>query len=109
MADNARDFRGSIWRADRDKKKISNQYYEDRDLILNANKEYSKNKCVTMDKVLGYDHYYILKGGKNLDTDPGEFVVEDTSRNKLSTAFKKYSKNKKVNKVLLTTFGRHVA
>ena len=43
-------------------------------------------------------------------TDNGELVVnEDASKGQLTSAFKKFSKNKKSSKVLLTNFGAAVA
>lgn len=102
MADNSRDYRGAIWRC-------SDRMTYDED-YKKANKEYLKNKCVTRSNVLGYDHYYIVKGGKNLSTFEGEFEVSsDASKGQLSSAFRKFSKGKKLNKVLMTNFGRHVA
>ena len=73
------------------------------------NREYSKNKCVTFNNSLGYNELYILKSQRiAIDTD--EFAVaEDASKGQLTTAFKKFSKAKKLNKTLLTNFGKVVA
>jgi hypothetical protein len=75
-----------------------------------ARKEYTKNKCVTVEGYGGYNTYYLVKGNKNLDTDADEFDVnEDATKGQIGTAFKKYSKSKKLNKVLMTKFGAAVA
>ena len=75
-----------------------------------ASKEYRKNKCVVKKDVLGYTEFYLVKGGNNLSAEEDEFgVSSDQTKNQMATAFKKYSKSKKQNKVLMTTFGRIVA
>lgn len=75
-----------------------------------ANKEYRKNKCVVRKSALGYDEFYLIKGGNNLAVEDDEFAVtSDQTKNQMANAFKKYSKSKKQNKVLMTTFGRIVA
>lgn len=75
-----------------------------------ANKEYRKNKCVVRKDALGYKEFYLIKGGNKLSTENDEFgVTSDQTKNQMANAFKKYSKSKKQNKVLMTTFGRIVA
>jgi hypothetical protein len=75
-----------------------------------AQKEYRKNKCVVRTNALGYNEFYLIKGGNQLATDDDEFDVNsDQTRGQMASAFKKYSKSKKLNKVLMTTFGRAVA
>ena len=75
-----------------------------------AQKEYRKNKCVVRTNALGYNEFYLIKGGNQLATDDDEFDVNsDQTRGQMASAFKKYSKSKKQNKVLMTTFGRAVA
>ena len=75
-----------------------------------AQKEYRKNKCVVKTNALGYNEFYLIKGGDNLETsDDGFEVTSDHTRGQMAAAFKKYSKSKKQNKVLMTTFGRAVA
>ena len=75
-----------------------------------ANKEYRKNKVVVRKDALGYKEFYLIKGGNKLSTENDEFgVTADQTKNQMANAFKKYSKSKKQNKVLMTTFGRIVA
>ena len=75
-----------------------------------AQKEYRKNKVVVRKECLGYNEFYLVKGGNNLSTEDDDFeVYSDQTRGQMATAFKKYSKSKKQNKVLMTTFGRAVA
>lgn len=72
--------------------------------------QYRKNKCVTFNDVLGYSEYYLVKGGKNLDTTEDEFSTDEgASQASIRNAFKKYAKSKKLNKVLMTKFGKAVA
>ena len=73
------------------------------------NQEYGKKKCVTLSDVLGYSQLYVLKG-KQLETDVEEFTpADDASKGQITQAFKKFSKSKKLNKTLLTNFGKAVA
>jgi hypothetical protein len=71
-------------------------------------KEYKKNKCVEMNNVFGYNTYYFVKGGnKALDTSDDEF--NPTTTKSIGNDFKKYSKSKKTNKVLMQKIGAQVA
>ncbi len=75
-------------------------------------KEYTKNKCVHKEDAFGYDNYYLLKGGQTLSAQNEEFdekVTEDMSDAQIRTAFRKFSKGKKTNKVLMTSIGQAVA
>ena len=72
------------------------------------NKEYNKNKCVEFNSVYGYNKYYLVKGTKNaLNTENDEFNPETTKA--IGKDFKKYSKSKKTNKVLMQKIGSAVA
>lgn len=81
----------------------------DRDqVIAQINKEYNKNKCVEFDNVYGYNKYYLLKGKSNaLNTESDEFNPETAKA--IGKDFKKYSKSKKINKVLMQKIGSAVA
>ena len=116
MADDNRHFYNRIQSAVKDSSTntfidyYSNEWTE---LKKEANTEYRKNKCVIRENVLGYNEYYIIKGGSQL-TAQGEDAMEGMSSQNNSTAqirnaFKKQSKSKKTNKVLLTRFGKAVA
>ena len=76
------------------------------------NKEYRKNKCISFKDALGYDEFYLVKGGSKFSADTSEEdfdIKEEASNAQIRTAFKKFSKNKKLNKVLMTNFGKAVA
>ena len=61
-----------------------------------------------MNDVYGYNTYYFVKGGKNaLDTTDDEF--NPTTTKSIGNDFKKYSKSKKTNKVLMQKIGAAVA
>lgn len=84
----------------------------DTDFRKACTKEYTKNKCVHRENAFGYDNYYLLKGGKTLSAQNDDFdakVTEDMSDAQIRTAFKKFSKGKKTNKVLMTSIGKAVA
>jgi len=84
------------------------EYWLDDELQKEYNKEFNKKRCVTL-KGLGYKELYILKS-KNLSVETTDFnPAEEASKGQLTTAFKKFSKSKKLNKTLLTNFGKIVA
>ena len=63
-----------------------------------------------MKDTLGYDELYLVKGGAKLSATNEEFEVsEEASNAQIRNAFKKFSKNKKLNKVLMTSLGKAVA
>ena len=75
-------------------------------------KEFRQNRCVIMNKTLGYDQYYILRDGKNLETAGDETfssLTADDSKVKVASEFRKFSKSKKTNKVLMVSIGKAVA
>ena len=73
-------------------------------------KEYRANRCVSIKDCMGYNEYYVLKGGSDMSTDIEEFDIGvGETKNKLATAFKKFSHSKKQSKVLMTKFGKAVA
>ena len=83
---------------------------EYREFYKDAQKQYRQNKCFISNSVEGYDEYYVLKDGNNLQTKEEEFAPDaDATKGQITAAFKKHSKSKKNNKVLLTNFGRAVA
>ena len=80
------------------------------ELKSKMNKEYRSNRCVSIKKCMGYNEFYILKGGSSMSTDIEEFDIDvGETKNKLATAFKKFSHSKKQSKVLMTKFGKAVA
>lgn len=73
-------------------------------------KEYRNNKCVHIENIYGYNDYYMVKAGKALSAQSEDFEVDtDASKNQIGTAFRKHAKGKKLNKVLMTKFGKAVA
>ena len=81
-----------------------------REFYQNAAKEYRKNKCFTSNALKGYDEFYVIKGGTVLETAAADFDPDaGATKGQITAAFKRHSKSKKNNKVLLTNFGRIVA
>ena len=103
LADNSHNFKYKIQDCDKE------AYFGDD--FKKYNREYQKNKCVTFKDALGYDELYIVKSWKNaLNTDAVDFDPDtDASKGQLTSQFKKFSKSKKLNKTLLTNFGKVVA
>ena len=112
LAEDSRMFHNRIAMGHTDDNYID--YYSDEyaSIKTEANKEYRKNKCVIQKDVLGYNEYYVIKTGKGLTTEADEKMddlSDDATKNQIRNAFKKDSKSKKVNKVLLTSLGKAVA
>ena len=107
IADDARSMANRHQHAFDDNSKLNRWDWERSDM----NKEFRNNRCLHVSDTLGYDDYYILKDGKNnLSTDADEFdATAEDSKGKVTTQFKKYSKSKKTNKVLMTKLGKAVA
>ena len=108
MADQAKHWRDRLYVINND---VNGYDYDaDREFKKQAAKEYRKNKCVQIDNCLGYDKYYLLKGGKTLKAEDKDFVTTGAESDaQLRTAFKSYAKDKKLSKVLMTSFGKEVA
>jgi len=105
LADSSHNFKYKISDCDHD---FDNYWSED---MKKYNREYNKNKCITFKGKLGYDELYIVKSWKNaLATDAIDFDPEtEATKGQLTSQFKKFSKSKKLNKTLLTNFGKAVA
>lgn len=72
--------------------------------MTNFIKKVKKEKYGIIDKY-GYAEYYIVVGGRDLDTESDEFDVDkDSTKGKLTTAFKKHTRSKTMNRVVLTRF-----
>jgi hypothetical protein len=77
----------------------SNQLWED----------LKKEKYLSVPGV-GYSKFFILKGGKDLETANGSFqVASDAKKGQILTAFKKANKSKLVSRSLLNEFIKEVA
>ena len=101
MADDNRHFMNRIQSAHLDGVRDTYMdYYSDEYINLkkDANAEYRKNKCVIKENVLGYNEYYIIKGGKSLSAQGDDVMDEITSDNstaQIRNAFKKSAKSTK--------------
>lgn len=81
------------------------QYQEQEDFRKTFNREKS-----IVSRNAGLDELYILKGGKHLEiTDEGLEVEAGASKGKLTTAFKKMTKGKLQNRVILQKFIEKIA
>lgn len=106
VAESGRDMHNRCFRAKYDSS--NSKHYTNSD----GNAEFRKNRCVAFQNTLGYSEYYVLKSGDTLSTseDEGFGSVDSTaSKGKMMTEFKKFSKSKKTNRVLMTKFAKAVA
>lgn len=73
-------------------------------------REFLKQKFTSFDDVLGYDRYFILRSGKDLDTKTEDFTVsENAAKGEITRQFKKFAGSKKGNRVLVTRFAEVIA
>lgn len=103
-------FKDKLEKAYRLTCKGEQSYRAEDEYVKNAQKEYMKNKCVAINDVFGYNEFYLLKKVRKMDTETDAFdPSSNASKGQITSAFKKYSKSKSLNKVLLTKFGKVVA
>jgi len=69
---------------------------------------FRKDKFVITTKN-GYDAQYYIKGSKDLEINDEGFTIDENKRTSLIAAFKRYSKNKVMSRVLLNKFIEKVA
>ena len=76
-----------------------------------ARRTFMKQKFYSLDNVLGYDRYFILRNDrKSLDTANEDFEVRDNAKKgEIARAFKKYAGSKKANRTLAVKFAETVA
>jgi hypothetical protein len=103
ISDSMQAFRSKVYQA--------NKGYIPNEKMNTMRKQYSKNKFVEMDSVLGYDKFFILKADKGaLNTDQEDLeIAADATRSQIRSAFKKHANSKKANKILATQFAKMVA
>ena len=69
----------------------------DRTDLTALSKKFTREKSLVIENHSGYNEFYLIKGGKSLDTEgDGLDVSKDASKRVLTTAFKKHSKSKTV-------------
>jgi hypothetical protein len=72
-------------------------------------KEFKKNKFFLISNA-GYDDYYIIPGGNELEVRDDELDIDSgSSKTALKSAFMKLQKSKNVNRVLLNRFVEKIA
>jgi hypothetical protein len=78
--------------------------------VKERRREYLKQKFTTFDDALGYDRYFILRSGRDLDVKTEEFdVMAGAKKGELARQFKKFAGSKKGNRVLATRFAEVIA
>ena len=89
---------------------LGDRYQYNHNELTKLSKQFNREKSLVVDNHKGYNEFYMIKGGKSLDTDnDGLEVADDVSKRVLTTAFKKHSKSKTVNKVILSRFIKMIA
>jgi hypothetical protein len=73
-------------------------------------KDYKKNKSVAVEDGFGYDQYFVVASGADLDTEEEDFnITPDMTRAKMAKAFSEFSKSKQVNRVFVSKFAETIS
>lgn len=84
---------------------ISNILWKDK-----LESEYKKNKSICIEKAFGYDQYFIVGSGKDLEIEEEDLeITSDMTRSKMAKAFSEFSKNKQINRVFVSEFAQAIA
>jgi hypothetical protein len=79
-------------------------YHESRLASSALNKKLNAEKFIES-KTPGYDAFYIVAGGKELETEEEQIEIQgNVTASKLKTAFMKFNKKKSINRVLVSRF-----
>ena len=78
--------------------------------LKDATKVYRKDGYIMVEQ-FGYDQFFLIRGGKHLDLEGSEKFSPDgdMTKAKLTTAFKKHTKGKVTNRVILNKFIEAIA
>jgi len=73
-------------------------------------KTFKDKKCFVAKKFKGYDELYYIKDGNDLMIDNDEFTVkEDATKSQLTTAFKKFNRDKIGSRIVMKSFAEQIA
>ena len=73
-------------------------------------KDYKKNKSVAVENGFGYDQYFVVASGDDLDTEEDDLTItSDMTRAKMAKAFSEFSKSKQVNRVFVSKFAETIS
>ena len=87
----------------------NDRYYYDHAELKRLTKMFNRDGSLVVEDHEGYNEFYLIRGGKALDTESDLEVAEDASKRVLTTAFKKHSKSRTLNKVILSRFIKLIA
>jgi len=72
--------------------------------------EYRNNKSICISKVHGYDQYFVVASGNDLDVQSDELeITENMSRSTMAKEFSKFNKSKKNNRIFATKFAESLS
>ena len=72
-------------------------------------KKFAADKSIVIRGGNGYNHYFVLAGGKMKFTESDELDTAAVAVDSLAASFTEFSKNKQSNKVFLTEFAKSIA
>ena len=73
-------------------------------------KDYKKNKSVAVENGFGYDQYFVVASGSDLDTEDEDLTITTgMTRAKMAKAFSEFSKSKQVNRVFVSKFAETIS
>lgn len=72
--------------------------------------EYRNNKSICIPKVHGYDQYFVVAFGNDLNVQSDELeITENMSRSNMAKQFSKFTKSKKNNRIFATKFAESLS
>jgi hypothetical protein len=76
----------------------------------NFQHKYRTDKSISFIEALGYNEYFIVASGDELDTETETLNIDESmTRGNMARAFSNFNKSKKVNRVFVTKFAEAVA
>jgi len=73
-------------------------------------KMYKKNKSVNIENCFGYNQYFVVASGADLDTETDNLEIsEGMTRAKMAKAFSDFSKSKQINRVFVSKFAESIS
>lgn len=76
--------------------------------LLRYRKQYNEHRYISM-PIPGYDQFYMLPAGRNLQIDEDKLVSKDNEMRSIQKAFIKMQRNKLINRVFLNKFVEQIA
>lgn len=73
-------------------------------------KDYKKNKSISITGAFGYDEYFIVASGSNLNAEDDDFTIDNgMTRGRIAKVFSDFAKSKQINRVFVSKFAETIS